>query len=142
MPRKPRRYSTTSEAEIRALVAKGQNFVQIAEKLNLNLPALRQVACVLGIASAHRVTSKRKRFDLEAWVLRLERGASLQDIASDEGVTRQYVNQLLRSAGLPASMRAAVKARYATVAQSAEQGTCSAQVAGSMPAGGSTLARA
>ncbi len=123
MARKTRRYSTTSEAEIRALVADGLNFVQIAQKLNLNLPASRQVACVLGIASAHRASSKRIRFDLDAWVLRLERGASLQEIADDEGVTRQYVSQLLRSTGMPSCMRAALKAKYATVAQSAEQGT-------------------
>lgn len=117
MARKPSRYSTTSEAEIRALVVEGLNFVQIAEKLNLNLTALRQVACVLGIKSAYGHVHTSTRFDLEAWVRRIERGDSISEIASDEGITRQYVDCLLRRAGRPASLRAAVKARYATAAQ-------------------------
>lgn len=142
MARKPSRYSTTSEAEIRALVAEGLNFVQIAEKLNLNIIALRQVGCVLGITSAYRRDAKRRHFDLDAWVQRLERGASLQEIANDEGITREYVNQTLRKAGRPTCMRAAVKAKCAAVAQSAEHPTCKGQVGGSMPSGGSISAQA
>lgn len=142
MARKPSRYSTTSEAEIRACVAEGLNFVQIAEKLNVHLQTLRATACLLGIRSAHLSKPKCSKFDLDAWVLRLERGASLQDIANDEGITREYVNQTLRKAGRPTCSRAAVKAKYATVAQLAEPPICKGNVAGSIPAGGSTVAQA
>ena len=134
MSRKPSRYSTTSEAEIRRLVAQGLKFTEIAAKLNVSLPNFRNACSVLGIKSP----TAKTRFDLDGWVSRLERGDSLREIADDCGITREYAHQILKNAGRPSCSRAAVKAKYAAVAQLAEQGTCSAQVAGSTPASGST----
>lgn len=48
---RPRKYATTSEAEIRALCAEGLTFPQIAARLNVPLIPLRNAASLLGIAS-------------------------------------------------------------------------------------------
>ena len=138
MARNPKTSSTTSEAELRALCAEGLNFVQIAERLNLNLQALRTTCCVLGIRSGdYRGGGHKYSMDvLLGWVERLSRGDSIGDIARDEGCSRENVNALLRRSGLPSSIRAAVKAKHAAVAQSVEQAPCSGLVAGSIPAGG------
>lgn len=142
MARLPKVRGTTSEAEIRELCAQGLNFVQIAERLNLHKHSLRQCCSVLGIRSGdHRsggsgIGRQATSEQLLGWVARLERGDSAAEIARDEGCTRENVAQILRRRGLPSSVRAAVKAKHAAVAQSVEQTPCSGLVAGSIPAGG------
>ena len=124
MARNPKTRGTTSEAELRALCAEGLNFVQIAERLNLNIQTLRTTCSVLGIRSGdYRSGRNGSLKDLRSWVARLERGDSTADIARDEGCTRENVNATLRRHGLPSSIRTAVKAKHAAVAQSVEQAT-------------------
>ncbi len=106
-----RKYKTTTEAEIRALVDQGLTIVVVAERLGVNINALRAALTVLGIKSKRAVRADDPR--LIDWVDRLAVGDSLQEIATSEGVTRQYVNQLLRRHKLPSCTRAAVKARIA-----------------------------
>lgn len=148
MARQPKTRGTTTEAELRELCAEGLNFVQIAERLNLNARSLRNACSVLGIRSGdyrsgcQGIGNKRSMERLNGWVARLERGDSLGDIARDEGCSRENVNAQLRRSGLPSSVRAAVKAKHAAVAQSVEQAPCSGLVAGSIPAGGADLAEA
>lgn len=141
MARQPKTRGTTTEAELRELCAQGLNFVQIAERLNLNVQSLRNCCSVLGIRSGdyrsgHPGVGRKDPARLLAWVGRLERGDSVGDIARDEGCSRENVNAQLRRHGLPSSVRAAVKAKHAAVAQSVEQAPCSGLVAGSIPAGG------
>lgn len=144
MARQPKVRGTTSEAEIRALCAEGMNFVQIAEHLNLNVQSLRNACSVLGIRSGDYrsggpgIGQKRSMERLLGWVDRLSHGDSIGDIARDEGCSRENVNAQLRRAGLPSSVRAAVKAKHAAVAQSVELPACIGPVAGSIPAGGTT----
>ncbi len=116
MARQPKTRGTTSEAEIRALCAEGLNFRQIAERLNLNVQALYQACSVLGIRSPDPrgcVGRERSMEQLLGWVERLECGDNPADIARDEGCSRNNVQKLLRYAGLPTGVRAAVKAKHA-----------------------------
>lgn len=143
MEYEPKSRRTTSEAEIRSLVGQGLNFPEIAERLNVNVHMLRACCSLLGIRSAASRGCNRTMQDKQAaaerlhgWVGRLERGDSINDIARDEGCSRENVNAQLRRHGLPSSVRAAVKAKHAAVAQSVEQAPCSGLVAGSIPAGG------
>ena len=105
---RPRKYATTSEAEILALCAQGLTFVQIAEKLNLPIVALRGAASLLGIKSGRGHGDAA--LPLQQWVDRLAGGATLQELATDHhGVSRQAVFMALRRRGLPTNCRAAVK---------------------------------
>ncbi len=135
-----RKYKTTTEAEIRALVDQGLTIVVVAQRLGVCLSLLRAAISVLGIKSKRAMRGDDPR--LLAWVDRLAAGDSLQEIATEEGITRQYVHQLLRKHKLPTCTRAAVKAKHAPVAQLVEQPPCMVPVAGSIPARGSISARA
>ena len=103
-----RKYATTSEAEIRALTAEGLNFVQIAERLNLHVTALRVTASVLGIKSGRGHGDSA--LPLQQWIDRLAAGATLDELAKDHhGTSRQNVYGALARRGLPTSCRLAVK---------------------------------
>lgn len=105
---RPRKYATTSEAEIRALAAEGLNFVQMAEKLNVPIGALRTTASVLGIKSgrSHGDTA----LPLQEWIDRLAAGDTLDELAKDHhGTSRQNIHSALARRGLPTSCRLAVK---------------------------------
>lgn len=141
---RPRKYATTSEAEIRALCAEGLTFPQIAARLNVPLIPLRNAASLLGIASGRR---HETNLPLSRWVDELAAGATLDEVgkAHGKGVTRQSVYNALKRRGLPTTTRAAVKFKAlqaqkesARVAQLAEQPLCMVQVAGSIPVPGST----
>ena len=105
---RPRKYATTSEAEIRALAAEGLTFPQMAEKLNVPIGALRTTASVLGIKSGRGKGDEA--LPLQAWIDRLAAGATLQEVAdSHHGVSRQAIYSALDRRGLPTSCRLAVK---------------------------------
>ena len=108
MSRAPRKYATTSEAELRALVAEGLNWVQIAERLNLEVSMLRATACTLGIKSSYGLRG-REVLPRDAWIGKLAAGDTLEEIAAADGITRQNVHQHLHRRGLPTTCRAAVK---------------------------------
>ena len=109
---RPRKYATTSEAEIRALCAQGLTFVQIAEKLDLPIAALRTTASLLGIKSGRGHGDGA--LPLQQWVDRLAGGATLQELATDHhNTSRQNVYAALRRHGLPTNCRAAVKFKAA-----------------------------
>ena len=108
MSRAPRKYATTSEAELRALVAEGLTFVQIAERLNLEVNMLRATACTLGIKSSYGLRSQGP-LPLDTWIDKLAAGDTLEEIAASDGMTRQNVRQHLHRRGLPTTCRAAVK---------------------------------
>lgn len=119
---KPRKYATTSEAEIRALVEQGLNFPRIAERLNVNLISLRNTCSVLGIRSADKRgrpdagRTVRSLEELQAWVRRLEAGETTSQIAKTEGCTRNNIGILLKKANLPTGVVAAVRAKVAATA--------------------------
>ena len=145
---RPRKYATTSEAAIRALAAEGLNFVQMAEKLNVPIGALRTTASVLGIKSGrgHGDTA----LPLQEWIDRLAAGDTLDELAKDHhGTSRQNIRSALARRGLPTSCRLAVKFKAlqaqkesARVAQSAEHLTRNQLAAGSTPAPGTNIAEA
>lgn len=139
-----RKYNTTSEAEIRALVDQGLSFVEIASRLGICLSQLRAGASLLGIrrkrvngVGSVGVGNKWSRELLLDFVERMTRGESLHVFAAEHGVSRQAVYIFLQRAGLPTSVIAAVRAKHAAIAQSAERPLCMGEVAGSIPAGGS-----
>lgn len=117
-----RKYATTSETEIRALVEEGLNFPRIAERLNVNLISLRNACSVLGIRSADRRgragagCTVRSPEELQAWVRRMEAGETPAQIAKAEGCTRNNISALLKKANLPTSVIAAVRAKHAATA--------------------------
>ena len=108
MSRAPRKYNTTTEAELRALVDEGLNWVQIAERLNLEVSMLRATACTLGIKSGYGLRG-REIVPLDVWIGKLAAGGTLEEIAAAGGTTRQNVHQHLYRRGLPTTCRAAVK---------------------------------
>ena len=108
MSRAPRKYNTTTEAELRALVADGLNWVQIAERLNLEVSMLRATACTLGIKSSYGLRG-RGPLPLDTWIDKLAAGDTLEEIAAADGITRQNVHQHLHRRSLPTTCRAAVK---------------------------------
>lgn len=134
-----RKYSTTSEAELRSLTEQGLTFVQIAERLNLEISMLRATACTLGIKSGR---GRDESLPLQSWVDRLAAGETLQELAdSHNGCSRQAIYQALNRRGLPTNCRLAVKFKAlqaqkntAQVAQLAEHLTRNQLVAGSIPA--------
>lgn len=130
----PHKYATTSEAEIRALVAEGLNFVKIAERLNVGIHALRTAASLLGIPAACKAP---QRAHLPGFVTRLCLGDTLDEIGVDSGLTRQAIHGALKRAGLPTCTRAALRQKHAPVAQLAEHPTCKEEATGSIPVGGS-----
>lgn len=105
---RPRKYATTSEAEIRALCAEGLTFPQIAARLNVPLIPLRNAASLLGIASGR---GHETNMPVNRWVDELAAGATLDEIgkAHGRGVTRQSIHNALKRHGLPTNARAAVK---------------------------------
>ena len=110
---RPRKYATTSEAEIRALAAEGLTFPKMAEKLNVPIGSLRIAASLLGIKSGRG--SGEAALPLQQWVDRLAEGATLHEIAAGHsgGVTRQAIYVALHRRGLPTSCRLAVKFKAA-----------------------------
>lgn len=105
---RPRKYATTSEAEIRALCAEGLTFPQIAARLNVALIPLRNAASLLGIASGR---GHETNMPVGRWVDELAAGATLDELgkAHGKGVTRQSIHNALKRRGLPTNTRAAVK---------------------------------
>ena len=104
----PRKYATTSEAEIRALAAEGLTFPQMAERLNVPIGALRTTASTLGIKSGRGHGDAA--LPLQEWVDQLAAGATLDEIGKAHGnTTRQNIYAALSRRGLPTSCRLAVK---------------------------------
>jgi hypothetical protein len=105
---RPRKYATTSEAEIRALAAEGLTFPKMAERLNVPLGALRITASMLGIKSGRGHGDSA--LPLQQWVDRLAAGATLDELAQEHhGTSRQNIHAALARRGLPTSCRLAVK---------------------------------
>jgi hypothetical protein len=130
-----------SEAQLRECAAQGLTWVEVSKRAGIALQRIRSCASVLGIRSAYygplgAKGSRAHGRDLDAWVGRLASGHALQEIADDEGITRQAVFQALKRAGKPTCVRAAVRAKHAAVAQQAEQPPCMRPVRGSIPRGG------
>ena len=115
---RPRKHPATSEAEIRALAAEGLTFPQMAEKLNVQVAALRCTASVLGIKSGRRQESNMPAL---RWVDELAAGATLDELgkAHGRGVSRQAIYVALQRRGLPTNMRAAIK--WKTAQQASKQ---------------------
>ena len=104
----PRKYATTSEAEIRALAAEGLTFPQMAERLNVPIGALRTTASTLGIKSGRGHGDAA--LPLQEWVDRLAAGATLDEIGkAHHDTSRQNIYNALSRRGLPTNCRAAVK---------------------------------
>jgi hypothetical protein len=101
---RPRKYATTSEAEIRALVAEGLKFPEIAKRLNVQLGVLRTAASLLGIKSPCNYGGVAK-VDFEQFVS----GKTIAEIAAARGVSRQSVHLGLARAKLPSNSAALVK---------------------------------
>lgn len=108
-----RKYSSTSEAAIRAAAAAGMNFVQMAEHLNVPVGALRTTASLLGIKSGR---GQENHMPVHRWVDELAAGATLDELgkAHGRGVSRQNVHNALKRRGLPTNMRAAIKFKAAS----------------------------
>lgn len=102
---RPRKYATTSEAEIRALCEQGLNFRQIAERLNVNHAGLLQTVCVLGIKSG---LQKPGKHPVDRWVDELAAGGTCKEIAEREGMKFITVHVTLKRRSLPTTCRAAV----------------------------------
>lgn len=105
------RAATTTEAELRALVTAGLTWVQASEKTGVNVRELRLVASVLGIKSAYAsgTYGGRSAICADEAVRMLAKGATLQEVAAEFGVSKQAVSTKLKRHGLPTSCRAAVK---------------------------------
>lgn len=101
-----RKYATTSEAEIRALAAEGLNFVQMAERLNVSVLALRNCASVLGIKSGR---GQAASLPLQEWIDALADGKKLSAIGATHGrgVKAQAIHNALSRRGLPTNKCAA-----------------------------------
>lgn len=113
-----RKYSSTSEAEIRALAAEGLTFPQMAERLNVPLNALRITASLLAIKSGR---GQEAAMPVHRWVDELATGATLDELgkAHGRGVTRQSIHNALKRRGLPTNTRAAVKWKAAQASKQA-----------------------
>lgn len=97
----------TTEAELRALTDSGLNWAQISERLGIPVMALRTTGTVLGISSGR---GRGVRSDvLAGYVVALKSGATLEEIALANGVTRQAVYASLKRANLPTTCRAAIR---------------------------------
>lgn len=103
---KPRKYSSTSEAEIRALAADGLGFPQMAAKLNVPLGALRITASLLGIKSGR---GQENSMPLQEWIDALADGKTLREIGAKHGrgVKPQAIHNNLARRGLPTNKCAA-----------------------------------
>lgn len=134
---KKRTYKTTTEAELRSLASQGLNWKQVAERLGLSLPRLRATVNVLGLLAGAHGRPRHSEETLLEWVGELARGATLEEVGTARGISRQAIHFGLKSRGLPTTCRGAVKKVNAAVAQSAEQPLCMVQVAGLSPARGS-----
>lgn len=103
---------TTTEAELRACVAQGMTWVDVANKTGITAGRIRTAASVLGIRSAQGTTSfhigEERAERMVEWVDRLAQGDTRQEIAAAEGISKQAVSFALRKAGLPTTCRAAV----------------------------------
>lgn len=102
-----RKYNTTTEAEIRKLVGEGLKFPAIAERLGVNLYALRQGASLLGIKSPTGTANPRASRE---YLASIARGETLHEIAARFGVTSQAVRAALKRNGLPTTANAYLKA--------------------------------
>lgn len=101
-----RKYASTNEAAIRALVLQGLTNNQIAEKLNLSPQALATTRSVLGIVAA----PKREAFAVKPWWLpAMAAGATVDTISKAEGVSYPTVYGALRKAGLPTTRKDAAE---------------------------------
>lgn len=96
---------TTSEAQIRALVAQGKKFPEIAEELGVNVFNLRSACCVLGIKSPTRTASAHSFYE------GIKAGLTVREIAAEHDVSATTVTNTLRRAGLPTSGQAFLKAQ-------------------------------
>lgn len=103
---KPRKYATTTEAQIRALVEQGLTNDQIAKKLNVSPNALSTVRGMLGILAV----KKREAFGVKPWwVPALAAGATVDTICKAEGVSYPTVYGALKRAGLPNTRKGAAE---------------------------------
>jgi DNA-binding CsgD family transcriptional regulator len=97
--------NTTTEAAIRALVAQGKKFPEIARELDVNYSRLLTACSLLGIKSPMRRPVKADAF-LEG----IKAGKSLREIGAEHGVSHAYVHTALRRAGLPTTASAVLRA--------------------------------
>lgn len=93
--------NTTSEAAIRALVAQGKKFPEIARELDVNVNTLRTACCLLGIGSPRRIPAKANDF-----LQGVKAGMTLRQIGAAHGVSGAYVQAALKRANFPTSARA------------------------------------
>lgn len=101
-----RKYATTTEAAIRALVEQGLTNNQIAEKLNVAPGALSTVRGMLGIVAV----KKRDVFAVKAWWLpAMAAGATVDTISKAEGVSYITAYNALKKAGLPTTRKGAAE---------------------------------
>ena len=98
-----------SEAQIRAMVADGKTFPQIAAETGVPVGNLRAACSILGIASPYKGGGRIATVNTIEALDHLRRGDSIDDYASSIGVSRHAVYQALKRAGLPASARAVLK---------------------------------
>ena len=103
-----------SEAQLREFASQGKNWVQVANETGANIQMIRQAASLLGIKSTY-VCGSRKNSSPEmlaaarSIVERLADGATLEEIATSEGITRQAIYLRLKRRAMPTTCRAAVR---------------------------------
>jgi DNA-binding NarL/FixJ family response regulator len=115
MKRAPGR--TTTEAAIRELVAQGMKFPAVAEKLNVNVFALRATCSLLGIKSPvapPKPPSTNNRAKVahraEEIAARVANGELLLHIANEIGVSHSTLHHLLRRRGFATTPKKAEEA--------------------------------
>lgn len=89
----------TTEAELRALNAKGLNWAQVAEHLGMPVGMIRTTAWTLGIKPSYR--NAVDVCALSAVVKDLEAGKPLPEVARGLGVSYQTLRSRLVRNGLP-----------------------------------------
>lgn len=109
---KRRTRPTITEAQLRQLAAQGLSIVAMASQTGIPANELYTTCSVLGISPAAKRDSDTRE-KLLGWVDQLAGGATQADIAMKHGITPVAVCQALKRAGLPRTMRAAIKARNA-----------------------------
>lgn len=110
-----RKTRTTSEAEIRALVAEGLNWPQCAERLGVNVSLLRNAASFLGIEGAGKRGSTSGLDDNERSkaVAMLGSGLTMEEAAKTLNVRCGTLRASLERHKLPTTCRAAIIAKRA-----------------------------
>lgn len=101
-----------SEAQLRELVGQGLSFVQIAEKVGIDVHRLRNAACLLGVKSGHP-TGKRSSGSAAKYVSHVSRGETLAEIGKRYGISASAIRKALQSAGLPTCALDYLKQKHA-----------------------------